>query len=73
MKIMVSGVPSAVFHRVEAEIRAALAHHRGEGELNIVVTKLPSGAWLTFVFDAETRDEITVPHLAERLAGLMLR
>jgi hypothetical protein len=70
---MVSGVPATVVHQVEAEIRAALAHHLGEGDLNIVVTRLPSGAWVTYVFDAETGDEISVPQLAQRLAGLMLR
>ena len=72
MKIMVSGVPSTVLHKVENEIRAALAQHLGEGEINVVVTRLPSGAWVTYVFDPETGDEITIPHLAERLAGLML-
>jgi hypothetical protein len=73
MRIMVSGVPTAVLQKVEDEIRAALAHYVGAGELNIVVTRLPAGAWVTYVFDAETGHEITVPHLAERLAGLMLR
>jgi hypothetical protein len=70
---MVSGVPASLFPTVEAEIRAALAHHVGEGELNIVVTRLPGGAWVTYIFDAETGDEISVPQLAQRLAGLMLR
>jgi hypothetical protein len=73
MKIMISGVPSSGLHRVETEIRAALAHDLGEGELNIVVTRLLSGAWVTYVFDAESGDEITVPQLAERLARLTLR
>jgi hypothetical protein len=73
MRIMVSGVPSGVLHKVEAEIRVALNHYQGEGELNVVVTRLPSGAWVTYVFEAETGTEIPVPDLARRLAGLTLR
>ena len=66
MNVMVSGLPSHQLAKVEAEIRAALAQH--VGDINVVVTRLPSGAWVTFAFDAETGAELKVPGLAQLLA-----
>ena len=67
MKVMVSGLPPHQIARVEAEIRAALAQHLGD--VNVVVSRLPSGSWVTFAFDAETGAELTVPGLAQLLAA----
>ena len=68
---MVSGISPGMRDQVEAEIRAALALHPDAGDLVVLVTRLPTGSWLTHVFDGQTGAEITeLRVLARRLVAI---
>ena len=69
MKIMISGISPELRDQVDAEIRAALALHPDAGDLVVLVTRLPTGSWLTHVFDGQTGAEVTELRVLARRLG----